>query len=148
MQMDTSRTESNDFEKLQSIYEIFARVSHDGRPAPHGMALGAAQNILKAMRKARVLDAFAKSINRQAENNSRWFITSDGYLGCSTASVMRGDRLALVAGVAAPMVLRPLDLDTTNRVGTQYMAVCSAYVLGWMYGEVFEVGAMETIQIV
>lgn len=148
MQMNSSRTEGAGFEKFQSMYEIFAQVSQEGGPEPHEMTLGAAQNILRAMREAHVLDAFVKSINRQAENNSRWFITSDGYLGCGTASVMRGDRLALVAGVPAPMVLRPLDSDKTNRVGTRYMAVCSAYVLGWMYGEVFEMGDMETIQIV
>lgn len=148
MQMECSRTASDEFRRFQSIYEIFARISPDKGPGPHEMTLQAAQDILEALRKARVLDSLVKIINRQAKNNSRWFITCDGYLGCGTASVMRGDRLALVAGVPAPMVFRPLDLDKTNRADTRYMAVCSAYVLGWMYGEVFEMGGMETIQIV
>lgn len=132
---------------IKRIYGIFANQPQD-EYGPHEVTLKAARNIFDLLHSEALLDAFVGIVNGQAENNSRWFITSNGYLGCGTGSVMPGDRLALVAGVAAPMVLRPLDSDEQDWSDSQYLAVCSAYVSGWMYGEVFDREQMRTIHII
>lgn len=133
---------------IKRVYGIFANQLPDEEYGPREVTVKAAQNILDLLHSEALLDAFVGIINGQAENNSRWFITSNGYLGCGTGSVMPGDRLALVAGVAAPMVLRPLDSDKQDWSDSQYLAVCSAYVSGWMYGEVFNGEQMRTIHII
>lgn len=133
---------------IKRVYGIFANQLQDEESGPREVTVKAAQDILDLLRSEALLDAFVGIINGQAENNSRWFITSNGYLGCGTGSVMPGDRLALVAGVAAPMVLRPLDSDKQDWSDSQYLAVCSAYVSDWMYGEVFNGEQMRTIHII
>lgn len=145
---DWSDGPGNSLEKFRLIHDIFAKKLQGGESLPRKMTLQAAQDILDSLRSHGLMEYFSEIINGQAENNSRWFITSDGYLGCGTASMMPGDRLALVAGVAAPMVLRPLGPDTPEWFDSRYMAVCSAYVLGWMHGEVFKKDIMRTIHIV
>lgn len=137
----------HDFLRFRKVYDIFAQEKQDGGPASREMTTQAAQDILNSLLGDDLLGFFVEIINGQARNDSRWFITSDGYLGCGTASVMLGDRLALVGGVAAPMVLRPLDSEMANWFHSPYMAVCSAYVLGWMYGEVFDRDQVRIIRI-
>lgn len=133
---------------IKRVYSVFAQETQDEESGPREVTLKAAQHILNLLHSEDLLDAFVGIINGQARNNSRWFITSNGYLGCGTGSVMPGDRLALVAGVAAPMVLRPLNSDKQDWSDSQYLAVCSAYISGWMYGEVFNREQMRTIQII
>jgi hypothetical protein len=145
-----SRMKATDHDLLQfkKLYDIFAQEDQDEKSRPSEMTLQAAQDILNSLHKEDLLDFFVEIMNGQANNDSKWFITSDGYLGCGTDSVMPGDRLALVAGVAVPMALRPLDSAKPNWFDTQYMAVCSTYVLGWMYGEVFKREQVRTIHII
>lgn len=137
-----------DLLRFKKLYDIFAQEDQDEKLRPSEMTLQAAQDILNSLHKEDLLDFFVEIMNGQANNDSKWFITSDGYLGCGTDSVMPGDRLALVAGVAVPMALRPLDSAKPNWFDTQYMAVCSTYVLGWMYGEVFKREQVRTIHII
>lgn len=133
---------------IKRIYNIFAKEPQDEESEPGEMTLQAAQDILTRLHSQDLLDLFVGIINGQAKNNSRWFITSNGYLGCGTGSVMPGDRLALVAGVAAPMILRPLDPNRQDWFDSQYLAVCSAYVSGWMYGEAFNKENLGDIEII
>lgn len=133
---------------IRRIFIIFAQEPQNEEPGPCEMTLQAAQDILTLLHSQDLLDLFVGIINGQAKNNSRWFITSNGHLGCGTGSAMPGDRLALVAGVAAPMVLRPLDSDKQDWFDSQYLAICSAYVSGWMYGEAFNRESLGEIHIV
>lgn len=149
MEQRTAHKEADhELSAIRRMYKIFAEESQNEGTESHEMTLRAAQHILASLHSKNLLDLFVGIINGQAKNNSRWFITSNGYLGCGTGSVMPGDRLALVTGVAAPMVLRPLDSDKQDWFGSQYLAVCSAYVSGWMYGEVFDKENLGDINII
>lgn len=145
-----SRMKATDRDLLRfgKVYDIFAQEDQDEKSRPAEMTLEAARDIWTSLRKEGLLEFFVEIMNDQAKNDCRWFITSDGYLGCGSESVRPGDRLALVAGVAVPMVLRPLDLDKPNWFDSRYTAVCSAYVIGWMYGERFQREQVRTIHII
>lgn len=131
-----------------ALNNIFAQELQDDESRPREMNLQEVQDILTSLRSQDLLDLFVGIINGQAKNNTRWFITSSGDLGCGTGSVMSGERLALVVGVAAPMILRPLDPDKQDCFGSRTLAVCSSYVSGWMYGEAFNKEQVRTIHIV
>lgn len=139
-----------DFLRFSRMYNIFAHAQklQNRRSRPLEMTPRAVQHIFMSLHSEGLLQTFVEMINGQVKSSSSWFITNDGYLGCGTHSVMPGDRLALVVGVATPMVLRPLDSDSPDWFGSKYMAVCSAYVLGWMHGEVFEEEQVRTIHII
>lgn len=137
-----------DLLRFRKVYDMFAQEDQDEKSRPAEMTLQAAQDIWASLHKEDLLEFFVEIMNNQAKSDCRWFITSDGYLGCGSESVMPGDRLALVAGVAVPMVLRPLDFDKPNWFDSRYTAVCSAYVLGWMYGERFQKEQVSTIHII
>lgn len=147
-QRSAHREADHELSAIKRMYNIFAQNPQIEESEPGEMTLEAAQDILTSLHRKDLLDLFVGIVNGQAKNNSRWFITSNGYLGCGTDSVMPGDRLALVAGVAAPMVLRPLDSDKQDWFDSQYLAVCSAYVSGWMYGEAFNKKNLGDINIV
>lgn len=142
------KVEDCDLLRFRMVYDMFVQEDQDKKSRPAEMTLQAAQDIWASLHKEDLLDFFVEIMNDQAKNDCRWFITSDGYLGCGSESVMPGDRLALVAGVAVPMVLRPLDLDKPDWFDSRYTAVCSAYVLGWMYGEGFKREQVRTIHII
>ncbi|KAI1406093.1 heterokaryon incompatibility protein-domain-containing protein [Hypoxylon fuscum] len=95
-----------------------------------------------------VLDSFVDVVNDLAANDRRFFITSDGSLGCGSKNVTVGDRLALVAGVAAPLVLRSEDPEISDWFASEYTNVCSAFILGWMDGSVFEHRNLGAITLV
>ncbi|KAI7783751.1 hypothetical protein LA080_011460 [Diaporthe eres] len=137
-QRSAHREAGHELSAIKRMYNIFAQAPQDEESGPREISLQAAQDILTSLHRKDLLDLFVGIINGQAKNISRWFITSNGFLGCGTDSVMPGDRLALVAGVAAPMIFRPLDSDRQDWFDSEYLVVCSAYVSGWMYGEVFE----------
>lgn len=148
VQRTALREADHELVAISRIFNIFAQEPQVEGSESCEMTLQAAQDILTLLRNQDLLDHFVGMINCQAKNNSRWFITSNGQLGCGTGSVMPGDRLALVAGVAAPMVLRPLDLDKQDWFDSRYLAVCSAYVSGWMYGEVFSRESLGEIHVI
>lgn len=139
-----------DLLRFSRMYNIFAHAQklQNRRSRQPEMTPQAAQEIFISLHSEGLLQFFVDMINGQARNSSSWFITTEGDLGCGTHSVMPGDRLALVAGVATPMVLRPLDSDNPDWFDSKYVAVCSAYVLGWMHGEVFEEELVRTIHII
>jgi hypothetical protein len=56
------------------------------------------------------------------------FVTQNGHLGLSSERVMKGDRIAVIAGSQVPFVLRPQDEG-------QFSVVSEAYVDGIMDGE-------------
>lgn len=147
-QRSAHREADHELSAIKRMYNIFAQAPQDEESGPREISLQAAQDILTSLHRKDLLDLFVGIINGQAKNISRWFITSNGFLGCGTDSVMPGDRLALVAGVAAPMIFRPLDSDRQDWFDSEYLAVCSAYVSGWMYGEVFEKENLGDINIV
>lgn len=137
-----------DLLRFRKIYDIFAQEHRGEKVRPPEMTPEAAQDILDLLYEGDLVRFFVEVIDVLGDKHSRWFITSDGYLGCGTDSVMPGDRLALVAGVAVPMALRPMDSTKSDWFDAQYMAVCSTYVLGWMYGEAFERGKVRTIHVI
>lgn len=138
----------DDLLRVRKIYDIFVQEEQVEATGPRETTPQDAQDILTSLLEQDLFQFFVEIINGQAKSGSTWFITTGGYLGCGTGSVRPGDRLALVAGVAAPMVLRSMDPDKSDWFDSQYMAVCSAYVLGWMYGEVFKRETMKEIHII
>ncbi|KAI1374563.1 heterokaryon incompatibility protein-domain-containing protein [Hypoxylon crocopeplum] len=121
---------------------IVCRLDHLGQ---HELLKIAAR---KLMEKKDILDYFVDVINDLATNDRRFFITSEGFLGCGSKSIAVGDRLALVAGVPASLVLRPEDPGISDWYESKYTNVCSAFVLGWMDGSVFRPNGLRTITLI
>ncbi len=59
-----------------------------------------------------------------------FFTTKEGYIGTASTTIEVGDRLALVSGVAVPLVLRKAEGGPD-----WYTLVCPAFVHGVMFGE-------------
>lgn len=143
--LQQTSTPENDarLRNMQTIYDIFAVAD-----SPSCMTDEATFEIVQKLQHAKVLDIFIDIINDMARNDRRLFVTSDGYLGCGSKGLAVGDRLALVAGVPAPLVLRPVDLDTSDWFKSQNVVICSAFVLGWMDGSAYECDKVGEIQLV
>jgi len=131
---------------MQSVCEIFSQAISAFRQLC--FAAEAALGIVQTLRQKQVLDHFIGLINDMARNNRRLFITSDGCVGCGSKGLAIADRLALVAGVPAPLVLRPADPNTSDWFETENAFVYSAFVLGWMDGSAFKPDIVGEIQLV
>ena len=94
------------------------------------------------------LHSFLYIVGLLAQSDMRPLVTSDGYIGCGSKNVAVGDRLALIAGVPAPMALRPKSPESLKWFDTEYEVVCSTFVLGWMDGSAFSPGAVKDIKLV
>ncbi|CAM1504117.1 Fc.00g017080.m01.CDS01 [Cosmosporella sp. VM-42] len=103
--------------------------------------------IVRDLYQSKVLGDFVDIINDLARNGRQLFLTSGGYLGCSSQDlVARKDRLALVVGVPAPLVLRPCNAHTPHWFDTEYEVASSAFVPGWTEGEAFREDKVEEIK--
>ncbi|KAH8743074.1 hypothetical protein F5882DRAFT_500669 [Hyaloscypha sp. PMI_1271] len=93
-------------------------------------------------------DYFVNVINDLALNDRRPFITSEGFLGIGSKGLDVGDHIALVAGVPAPLILRPDDPFISDWFNPDYTCVCSAFVLGWMDGTMLKPETIREIKLV
>ncbi|KAK8240956.1 heterokaryon incompatibility protein-domain-containing protein [Phyllosticta capitalensis] len=75
------------------------------------------------------------------------FATRDGYVGTGPTRIDQGDRIALIAGVGVPMVLRENELDLEGN--KRYIVIGPANIPGYMNGEIEEVEVdLETISLI
>jgi len=72
--------------------------------------------------------------------NTRFFITSGGYMGRSSRNIQKGDLMALIAGVDVPVIIR--------KEGDLYRIKGPAYVHGIMNGEKWPEKESDLIDIV
>ncbi|KAJ2995685.1 hypothetical protein NUW58_g1206 [Xylaria curta] len=97
-----------------------------------GGSHGTVAEVIHALQQDKeIFDFFIEVINDLASNKRRMFVTSDGFRGCGSKDIEVGDRLALVAGVPAPLVLRPAA-SKQPWFETEYTMSCSAFVPGLM----------------
>lgn len=95
-----------------------------------------------------LLQQFTAIVGDIATNDRRIFMTSEGALGIGSGSIECGDRLALISGLPAPMVLRPDDPFTPDWFKTEHRCVCSAFVLGCMDGSQFDATAVREVRLI
>ncbi|KAI0179787.1 heterokaryon incompatibility protein-domain-containing protein [Hypoxylon sp. FL1284] len=76
-------------------------------------------------------------INLLAQGELKLIVTSTGAPGRVPMEVEVGDRLALVAGVPVPLVLRSRDPSRGDWYDSEYEVIRPAYVQGWMDGSAF-----------
>lgn len=93
-------------------------------------------------------DYFVSVVNDMSINNRRPFIISEGYLGIGSHDVEVGDRLALVEGLPASMVLRPSDTGAESWFDTEYTTICFCFVLDWMDGSRFRLEEVREVKLV
>ena len=74
-------------------------------------------------------------------NKKCLFVTQRGYMGTAPDMIRAGDRIAVVAGMPMPLILRPADDNTLKLVS-------HAYVHGAMYGEAWPEDAAELEEII
>ncbi|KAI0901515.1 heterokaryon incompatibility protein-domain-containing protein [Annulohypoxylon nitens] len=96
----------------------------------------------------KVLKTFIRLIDDLARNERRLFVTSENVVGCGSKGAAVGDRLALVAGLPAPLVVRPTDPKMKNWFNSNYEVICSAFVAPWMDGSACREGDMNDIRLV
>ncbi|KAI2464132.1 heterokaryon incompatibility protein-domain-containing protein [Annulohypoxylon bovei var. microspora] len=99
-------------------------------------------------RDADVLATFVALVDDLARNERRLLLASENVVGCGSKGAAVGDRLALVAGLPAPLVLRPTDTAVANWFNADYEVVCSAFVAPWMDGSACRAGDMNEIRLV
>ncbi|KAI1458255.1 heterokaryon incompatibility protein-domain-containing protein [Annulohypoxylon moriforme] len=97
---------------------------------------------------AKVLKTFIWLINDMARSERRLFVTSENVVGCGSKGAAVGDRLALVAGLPAPLILRPTNPKMKNWFNADYEVICSAFVAPWMDGSACRAGDMNDIRLV
>lgn len=71
-------------------------------------------------------------------NDRRLFVASDNCLGCGSKDMKEDDRILVVAGVPAPLTVRPVGTEMEGSSPVEFKVVCSAFILGWMSGSAFE----------
>ncbi|KAI1410543.1 heterokaryon incompatibility protein-domain-containing protein [Hypoxylon sp. FL1857] len=136
------------FCSLENVLDIFlwARKAYGAEKC---CSLDALIGTARALsRDGEVLSTFISLINELARNERRLFITSENVVGCGSKTAALGDRLALVAGLPAPLVLRPTDSTVANWYNADYEVVCSAFVAPWMDGSACRAGDMKDIKLV
>lgn len=75
----------------------------------------------------------------------RVFVTSLGYVGCGLETMEINDVVCLIAGVAAPMILRPVHLEDGD---TNFRVIGPAFVPGQMKKELTEEPNLVTFDLV
>lgn len=123
---------------MRAIHSAFVYVWETSAPESPHLCPASVSTVIDMLCKDNVLAFFICLIDDIALNDRRLFTTSEGYLGCGSKDIRMGDRLALVAGIPAPLVLRPEDAYPTDWFETKHVFVCSAFVLGWMDGSAFK----------
>ncbi|KAK1830990.1 heterokaryon incompatibility protein-domain-containing protein [Podospora conica] len=88
----------------------------------------------------RLLNLALRYVNDYLAERRALFVTDRGHIGTGATDARVGDRLALIAGVSVPMVLRE-----KHRGGGEYVVVGPAFVPGFM--ESGDVGMMSTEMI-
>lgn len=71
-------------------------------------------------------------------------VTAGGYFGVVPEAVREGDRVVMVYGSKVPFILRPLPARDGKTV---YKFVGQGYFRGMMYGELFEYGILDPLEI-
>jgi hypothetical protein len=139
---------SDRLEDMRAIHSAFARILDISAPGSRHLEPANVSAVIEMLCRDNVLSSFRSVINDIALHDRRLFTTSEGYLGCGSKGIKTGDRLALVAGIPAPLVLRPVDIYPTDWFETEYVVTCSAFVLGWMDGSAFEVERAREIRLI
>ncbi|KAF6805944.1 hypothetical protein CSOJ01_09167 [Colletotrichum sojae] len=107
-----------------ALREIFCKERQAHSPAETPMDPGC-EAAMKVERKR------LKEHMRRMMDGCRLFVTRKGYLGCGHESVAVGDKLFLVPGTNAPIVLRSLGKATSEPEET-FRVVSDGFVLGLM----------------
>ncbi|XXH04840.1 hypothetical protein Hte_011262 [Hypoxylon texense] len=90
-----------------------------------------------------ILSYFVRLVNYAALDNHTIFFTSHGYIshgyiGYGSKGVAVGDRIALIDGVPAPLILRPHNTRSPSRsdefCAQHYNVICSAFIRGFPEG--------------
>ncbi|KAI1370809.1 hypothetical protein F4677DRAFT_464904 [Hypoxylon crocopeplum] len=104
--------------------------------------------ITKLAQTEGTLKHFVWFINLLSQGKLKLIVTSNGATGRVPAEAAVGDRLALVAGVPVPVVLRPQDLNQEYWYLIEYEVIGHAYVQGWMVGSVFKTQDVRNTMLV
>ncbi|XXG96802.1 hypothetical protein Hte_003093 [Hypoxylon texense] len=81
-------------------------------------------------------------------NEGRLFVTSDGTVGCAYKHIQVNDQLALVAGVPAPLILRPHKTTSPPLPADGHEVVASAFVPEWNEGKALKKDQLEEIKLI
>jgi hypothetical protein len=139
---------ASDNDRVMSVYRLQQRgLLGPGIPTPAELQAIAAQ-VPQASLMAFESDREASKYNSQVwafANRRALFTTEEGYMGTAPARITEtgaenlieaGDRIAIVAGLEMPVVLRPIESEDQGNMVYQY--VTHVYVHGMMYGEAWE----------
>lgn len=138
---------SEERESFFLMYRLFDTAVHDVHDASNN-AQAKAEALRRHIRNSSDgLASLTFMINHVNEYLSREriiFITRDGYIGTGPAGIQAGDRIALIAGIPVPLVLREMAAASGR-----FVVVGPAYVEGYMLGELHEKGSdLEVIILV
>ncbi|KAI6092416.1 heterokaryon incompatibility protein-domain-containing protein [Hypoxylon rubiginosum] len=113
--------------KTQEVKQFFAKAMDDFRSQNEYCDL-TTEILLDLLEDKTILACFIEIINDLADDDDLSFITSHGSLGFGSNAVLTEDRIALIEGVPAALLLRPHD--TSNPNAHVYSVICSATILG------------------
>ncbi|XXH03952.1 hypothetical protein Hte_010360 [Hypoxylon texense] len=147
--LQTSHTYSVFPDRLRSLCEIMFQAESDDR-REHSSSTVLSAIVQAVLRDRDTLFYCCDEINHLSRKGQRLFVTSDGAVGCAYGRVGANDRLALVAGAPAPLVLRPgggRDPATLSP-DDGYEVAASAFVYGWAEGKALKPDQFEEIKLI
>ncbi|KAI6086223.1 heterokaryon incompatibility protein-domain-containing protein [Hypoxylon rubiginosum] len=141
--------QSENIERYQwSVFEAVNQALHEAQEYSPAVAFEAIMRVVRKDR--RTLWYIVEAIFDLSCNEGRLFVTSDGTVGCAYKHIEVNDRLALVAGVPAPLILRPRKITSPPLLPGDdgYEVVASAFVPEWNEGKAMKKDQLEEIKLV
>ncbi|XXH00834.1 hypothetical protein Hte_007185 [Hypoxylon texense] len=133
-------------DSLHAMYEVILQAeSNIQQGHPPSVDIGAiTQTILQ---NRGLLKYCVRVITDLSDEERRLFVTSDGTVGLAYRQAAIDDRLALVEGVPAPLLLRPSKSASLSLPEDGYEVISPAWVDRWSWGEALKLGQPVEIKI-
>jgi hypothetical protein len=145
---------SEEQQGFDSAYRFLSSIDSSSLDKPgvtknNGLSLRA--HLQDSPNGTRALAFIVKTINQLASGRRTVFTSYEGYVGTGPMEISVGDRIALVAGIAVPLVLRESQTTLSGNDSSETCEVIGPAVIdGYMLGEAGEMKSqnVETITLV
>jgi hypothetical protein len=93
-----------------------------------------------------MLQVFSRVVNFLAKDELHLVVMSDGMIGRTPRNAAMSDRVAVIAGVPSPLILRPC-LEEVEDYRNRYQVVGPIFIHDWMDGSAFPVESNNIILV-
>lgn len=133
--------------KFDPLYQILCEVHTSNSSYQRGKKERIRAAAKKITKDKDLRNLLIEIVNFLARDRFRLFVMRDGTFGRAIKGSATGDRLALIAGVPAPLVLRPRSPGRRDWYDSKYEVVGAAFVQRWTDGSAFDRDIVENTWI-